>query len=454
MHPMEIKAARFPVGIVVLATVLAPASQQCDNEASPGAVADGGVGSADTATSASASHGGGVPDGTPVEAAAPAAASVPSSSRDGSSTSTAYDASDAYDASGAYDTSDAYAASGAYDASSEPVAPSPDASASGTEEAGTDDGGPSAVWANWPMPNSPSSGLPNPQSYDTSVAGTALDRVTGLTWERDASVLATADYASASGVLEQASAYCAGLDLAGFHDWRVPTRIELVSIMDFTLDPAENSTVFTVTAAALLSSSQHGIGSATGAIVGTAWMGDGTTSTTGGSVSYYGVSNGELQAPDAVRCVRGYVTASGAHYAIANGTVHDNWTGLTWLQSPSGLMFPSAVGSYCSGLTQAGGGWRAPSANELETLWGDFYDPDAVDLDPDAFAATLELEQLRLSSSDVYVGPPGGSTATEWAYVTSQAAIGDQDDVFFILPTPYGPAPPITDDQVYAQCVR
>ena len=73
-------------------------------------------------------------------------------------------------------------------------------------------------WATWPMPNAPSSGLPHPQSYDTSVDGIANDRVTGLSWERDASIISSAQSGMATQLLEQAAAYCTGLGLAGFHD--------------------------------------------------------------------------------------------------------------------------------------------------------------------------------------------------------------------------------------------
>ena len=409
-------------GLFIVATVFAPVAWQCDAGVHPAAGTDP-VGQSD----AGAPRSGGA-SLSPVDTVAPSDAAAASSADGMSSLS-------------------------ANDGSSDLVAQASEAGVSEGEVAG-DDGGANAEWATWPMPNSPSSGLPHPQSYDTSVAGTALDRVTGLMWERDASVLVTADYATLD-VLGQASAYCTNLDLAGFHDWRLPTRIELVSIVDFGADPAENTTAFTVTAAALLSSSQHSIGATVGGIVGTAWMGDGTSSTTGGSVDYYGVTNGMLQAPDAVRCVRGHGTASGPHYTIGSGTVHDNWTGLTWLQSPSGLLYPSDVGSYCTGLTQAGGGWRAPSPNELETLWGDLSNPDdPVDLDPVAFAATLALESASMGSSQLYVGPPGGSTPTEWVCVTSQAAVSQRSNVYYVPPSIYGPAPSLSDYQVYAQCVR
>ena len=54
------------------------------------------------------------------------------------------------------------------------------------------DAGVSPGWAMWPMPNPPTSGLPHPQSYDTSVPGTVLDRVTRLIWQREATVLSPA----------------------------------------------------------------------------------------------------------------------------------------------------------------------------------------------------------------------------------------------------------------------
>jgi hypothetical protein len=82
-------------------------------------------------------------------------------------------------------------------------------------------------WALWPMPNPVSAGLPNPASYDTTTAGVVTDKVTGLIWQRTvtASTFAWVD----------AKAYCANLVLAGFSDWRLPSRVELVSLLDFTI---------------------------------------------------------------------------------------------------------------------------------------------------------------------------------------------------------------------------
>jgi hypothetical protein len=74
----------------------------------------------------------------------------------------------------------------------------------------------------WPVPNAPGQGLPNPQQYDTSTPGVVVDKVTGLTWQQ---LVSTSTYTQA-----QAQAYCSGLG----NGWRLPTIIELVSIVDVT----------------------------------------------------------------------------------------------------------------------------------------------------------------------------------------------------------------------------
>jgi hypothetical protein len=73
--------------------------------------------------------------------------------------------------------------------------------------------------------------------YDTSTPGVVVDKVTGLMWQQAVD--------SNSYTQTQAQVYCAELMLAGHCDWRLPTRIELVSIVDFTsLMPAIDSTSF------------------------------------------------------------------------------------------------------------------------------------------------------------------------------------------------------------------
>jgi hypothetical protein len=86
------------------------------------------------------------------------------------------------------------------------------------------------AWADWPMPNAPMAALPNPQSYDTSMPGVVVDRVTGLHWQQT--------IPDASATWSDALAQCAALTMAG-GGWRLPSRIELVSILNvFSAAPA------------------------------------------------------------------------------------------------------------------------------------------------------------------------------------------------------------------------
>ena len=77
--------------------------------------------------------------------------------------------------------------------------------------------------------------------YTDNGDGTITDTSTGLTWQK----------ASYSGkTWEQALAYCEGLSLGGYTDWRLPTVKELQSLADYSrYGPAINTTYFPDTAA-------------------------------------------------------------------------------------------------------------------------------------------------------------------------------------------------------------
>ncbi len=74
------------------------------------------------------------------------------------------------------------------------------------------------------MPNSPDSGLPNEAAFDTSIPGVVRDLVTQLVWQQ----LAPDEFFGR----EEAAAYCQALQLAGYRDWRLPSIIELMSIVE------------------------------------------------------------------------------------------------------------------------------------------------------------------------------------------------------------------------------
>jgi hypothetical protein len=101
------------------------------------------------------------------------------------------------------------------------------------------------------MPNSQvdvTAGAPNLESYTDNGDGTVTDNITGLMWQQ--AVPTTTNDAGVptptSFTWDDAGKYCSEtLNLAGHSDWRLPTAIELMSIVDpGQLNPSINGTYF------------------------------------------------------------------------------------------------------------------------------------------------------------------------------------------------------------------
>ncbi len=248
-----------------------------------------------------------------------------------------------------------------------------DAGSSGAAATGADGGaacpsltGPAdKAYPRWPMPNPPVAKLVNPFSYTDNGNGTVTDHVTGLVWQK---------VVSGSATFAAAPAYCAGLTLpapAGT-TWQVPTRIQLLSIVDYTTGAAVD--------APFLANGQPPGGMFTWtstpwvvAQIATkpqdAWM---VNFGGGGGLT----SNAAAQtATEWIRCVAAppVTPLPYPHYVASGaGEVRDVETGLMWAQvSNNTLMTQTAATAYCVGLGLNGHTWRLPSVNELATLVDD-----------------------------------------------------------------------------------
>ncbi len=187
--------------------------------------------------------------------------------------------------------------------------------------------------------------LINTPSYDAG-ANTVKDTRSGLEWQR-AVAAPPVDWGSAK-------AYCAGLSLDG-GGWRVPSRDELVSMMDYGKlpwpavfgKPDINQPYFWASDTS---------------------AGDPKLAWTIDSIGAYAAPL-DKTAANTVRCVRGGGKLAGPRYAADGDVVHDALTGLTWqAQDPNGGTWLEML-AYCENLDLQGfKDWRLPSVKELITI--------------------------------------------------------------------------------------
>ncbi len=189
----------------------------------------------------------------------------------------------------------------------------------------------------------------------TVVDDVVTDSVTGLSWTKDA---------EPSMTHPEATAHCDGLGQGGFTDWRLPARVELVSIWDFgTGYPYVDSTAFTQTPAPFWSTSSS--------TAGKFWL------------VYFQGAGGALEAGvgfgGAVRCVRGAVGFSDTFMATAD-TVIDSATGLEWTRTIVG------GGSFNGGIAGCEAleldnktDWRLPNSKEIYTVIDEAFSDPPVD---------------------------------------------------------------------------
>jgi len=212
------------------------------------------------------------------------------------------------------------------------------------------------------MPNPVASGLPHPASYDTSAAGVVSDKVTGLMWER--SVNPTPCSGSATCVQGAAADYCNANRTGGHADWRLPTVLELVSILDFTIGspgPMIDTVAFPATPAENFWTSMQFSG---GGGAPTGWL-----VRFGSGLTYYDISGGSARFR--VRCVRAPMPATGCstqpRFTVQGtggaATVTDAATKLVWQQARSATtLIADDAKAYCVAP------FRLPSVKELQTI--------------------------------------------------------------------------------------
>jgi len=261
------------------------------------------------------------------------------------------------------------------------IVPSPSAKTGQTILYHTGDDGDLEEGVSWPSPRFVDQG-----------DGTVSDSLTGLIW-----IKAPHSLPGNSGALEWGAAVDlgAGLAYASYDDWRLPTRREIITLIDYgTYFPAlslghpfqgisEDAVYWSGTTLSFETNSAWALWFSLGELHSTelliktnahyAWFVRGETegsspvSRTGQSVSYRAADDGELQT--------GVAWSPPRFTDHGDGTVTDNLSGLIWVKNPhalaanlEGRSWNSAV-DFCNALDYANhADWRLPNIKELESL--------------------------------------------------------------------------------------
>jgi hypothetical protein len=224
----------------------------------------------------------------------------------------------------------------------------------------------------------------NPLSYTDNGDGTVTDNNTGLMWQKCSA--GQTDDATCSGSATASNWYqaygtpdatynpephqdvCGSLTLGGHSDWRLPSKKEIMNIVDYGVPypgPTIEQTYFPNTVAGGTSLYWTSL----------TFVGD-TSSAWYTTFDYGAVYHASKASSYYVRCVRGEQSDE-KFKDNGNGTVTDNRTGLIWQKKEaSGMPWANSI-AYCEGLSLGGhSDWRLPNAKELESLTDDsHYNP-------------------------------------------------------------------------------
>jgi len=259
-------------------------------------------------------------------------------------------------------------------------------------------------WAEIPCAGTGQDGAYNINPMSFTVIGSDNDMVqdnnTGLIWQRQEDGN-TYNWYKASGTYHvtynpSSQDVCGDLSTGNYTDWRLPSKKELISIVDYSLYPGPIITpIFTNTKSYLYWSSSTDANTPNNA-----WY----VNFLYGNVSYFYKYSAYY-----VRCVRGGELVFANFTNNYNETISDTSTALMWQQGEPGLMTWQAALDYCDGLTLPSGGhsdWRLPNIKELESITDDTRYNPAIDRNffPNAYADNYW-------SSTTYAGYPGDAWA-------------------------------------------
>ena len=246
-------------------------------------------------------------------------------------------------------------------------------------------------------------GYCTPQSFTVQTISSqkvVFDNNTGLMWQQKVFDYPIYNYRTRA----EAETYCNDLVYAGYSDWRLPTPLELLTIVDNSKsNPAIDTTYFPDTPGTYFWSSYFWEDNSNNS----AWVvdfNDGSTKIGGGKVN--DGSGGILM--NMVRCVRGekhpelYIKYGGAGYPFITTTYFI----ATTLRQTAG--WEEAL-YYCEHLTYEGySDWRLPNKNEL--------------------AVFLDFNKADSSSIHIWSSTTASSKRT-WYVFNSNSGVIDNDDL-------------------------
>jgi hypothetical protein len=205
----------------------------------------------------------------------------------------------------------------------------------------------------------------NPPDLTDNGDGTVTDNLTGLVWEQKTATDETFTFSYGDALT-----HCDTLSLAGQNDWRLPTRQEFSTILNFSrVSPALDVAYFPY----FTYNNSYEVFYWTS----TEYHND--ASKVWGILLSFGLIQpvGKTENPLKVRCVRGNALPASSYTDNGDGTVTDSVTGYMWEQKTDdggsrdkdNLYTWNNALIYCENLLLGGhDDWRLPNPKELERI--------------------------------------------------------------------------------------